>query len=433
VTVVRKLAVFGTGAAGAVPGAGPWLARRALPLLATVGLLLIGMSSTIWWGPAMIGKTAWSLPLDLWGTLEAAHRLLHLHPGGLYTHPTGLITLPGAAVILLPLVAVVDVTGLSLALQSAAHPQPAVWLLAGPYAIALSAVVLFAADAIAEHLGLDQRRRAALAIAEAVALWSVSVRWGHPEDAVSVGLFLYAILALARSRHWGAAWLAGAAIAIQPLVLLAVPVVVMAIPLRRVPGFLIRAAAPAAVALATAAAANWNATYAAVTSQPNSPTINHPTPWESLAPHLSGGVVAAGPARILAILVACGCGAVAGRRWHAARTADWDHETLIEVLWWSALALALRCVFEPVVVAYYLWPAVAVALIAAARTWSRLIPAALAATALTFTSQIAWHSVWAWWAPMMALLALTLAFARFPLPWRWPGHRGEPPPATRAA
>jgi hypothetical protein len=429
VTVVRKLAVFGTGAAGAAP----WLARRVLPLLATAGLLLIGMCSTIWWGPAMIGKTAWSLPLDLWGTMEAAHRLLHLHAGGLYTQPTNLITLPGAVVILLPLAAVIDITGISLALQSAADPQPAAWLLAGPYMIALSAVVLFAADAIAEHLGLDRRRRAALATAEAVALWSVSVRWGHPEDAVSVGLFLYAILALAGSRRRRAGWLAGVAIAIQPLVLLAVPVVAMTIPLRRAPGFLIRAAAPAAVALAAAAAANWNATYAAVTSQPNSPTINHPTPWESLAPHLSGGVVAAGPARILAILVACGCGAVAGRQWHAARFADWDHETLIEVLWWSAVALALRCAFEPVVAAYYLWPAVAVALIAAARTWSRLIPAALAATAVTFVSQIAWHGVWSWWAPMMALLALTLAFARFPLPRRRAGDRGESQPAPRAA
>jgi hypothetical protein len=413
VTVVRKLAVLGTGAAGAAPG--PWLARRLLPLLATAGLLIIGMSSTIWWGPAMIGKTAWSLPLDLWGTLEAAHRLLHLHPAGLYTQPTGLIALPGAVVILLPLAALVDGTGLSLALQSAANPHPAVWLLAGPYVIALSAVVLFAADAIAEHLGLDRLRRAALVTAEAVALWSVSVRWGHPEDAVSVGLFLYAILALARSRSRRAAWLTGAAIAIQPLVLLALPVVAMTLPLRRVPGFLIRAATPAAVALAVAAVANWNATYAAVTSQPNSPTINHPTPWESLAPHLHGGAVAAGPARILAILVACGCAVVAGRRWRAARTGDWDHETLIEALWWSAVVLALRCVFEPVVVAYYLWPAIAVALIAAARSWSRLIPAALAATALTFVSQIAWHGVWAWWVPMMALLALTLAFARFPL------------------
>jgi hypothetical protein len=133
---------------------------------------------------------------------------------------------------------------------------------------------------------------------------------------------------------------------------------------------------------------------------------------------MADGVIAAGPARIVAILVACGCAVAAGRRWHAARGTEWDAGTLRDVLWWAAFALALRCVFEPVIVAYYLWPAVAVALVAAARTWSRLIPASLAATALTFASQIAWHGVWTWWAPMMVLLALTLAFARFPLPWR---------------
>ena len=53
-----------------------------------------------------------------------------------------------------------------------------------------------AADAIAERLGADRAKRAVLALASAVALWSVSVRWGHPEDAVAVGLLLYAILAL---------------------------------------------------------------------------------------------------------------------------------------------------------------------------------------------------------------------------------------------
>jgi len=426
VTVVRKLAVLGTGTAGADPGPAPWLARRLFPLLATAGLLLVGMSSTVWWGPAMIGKTAWSLPLDLWGTMAAAHRLLHLHLGGLYTQPTGLITLPGAAVILLPLVAVIDAAGLSLAVQSAHNPQPVAWLLAGPYEVALSAVVLFAADAIAEHLGVDRARRAVLAAAGAVALWSVSVRWGHPEDAMSVGLFLYALLALARSRPHRAAWLAGAAIAIQPLVLLALPVAAMTIPARRLPGFVIRAATPAAVALAAAAAANWNATYAAVTSQPNSPKINHPTPWVALAPHMSGGVVAAGPARVVAILVACGCAVAAGRRWHAARTAAWDRDTFTAVLWWAAVALALRCVFEPVIVAYYLWPPVAVALIAASASWSRLIPAALAATALTSASQLAWHGIWTWWAPMIALLALTIFFARFPLPRRKPAVGGSP-------
>ena len=249
------------------------------------------------------------------------------------------------------------------------------------------------------------------------------MRWGHPEDAVAVGLFLYAILALAKDRPHLSAWLAGAAIVIQPLVLLALPVLAMAMPPRRLAGFLARAAAPAAVALGAAAAANWDATYAAVTSQPNFPAINHPTPWAALSPHMADGVIAAGPARIVAILVACGCAVVAGRRWHAARGTEWDAGTLRDVLWWAAVALALRCVFEPVIVAYYLWPALAVALIVASETWSRLIPASLAAAALTGVSQIASHGVWTWWAPMTALLALTLALARFPLRWR----RAAPP------
>ena len=189
-------------------------------------------------------------------------------------------------------------------------------------------------------------------------------------------------------------------------------------PRRRYPWPLIVIAAPAAVAVGAAAAANWDATYAAVTSQPNFPEINHPTPWASLSPHMADGVIAAGPARIVAILVACGCAVAAGRRWRAARGTEWDAGTLRDVLWWAAFALALRCAFEPVVVAYYLWPALAVALVVASETWSRLIAAGIVATVLTFVSQASWHGVWIWWAPMMALLALTLLLARVPLPWR---------------
>jgi hypothetical protein len=419
VTVVRKLAVLGAGTARAGPGpAAPWPARRLFPLIATAGLVVIGMLSTTWWGPGMAGKTAWALPDDLWGTLAAADRLLHLHLGGLYTQPTGLITLPGAAVILLPVVAVADWAGIPVAIQSAHNPQPLVWLLAGPYEVILSSVTLFAADAIAEHLGTPWFRRATLTLAEVATLWSVSVRWGHPEDAMAVGLFLYAILALARNRPRRSAWLTGAAIVIQPLVLLALPVLAMAMPVRRLPAFLARAAAPAAVALGAAAVANWNATYAAVTRQPNFPEINHPTPWAALSPHMGDGVIAAGPARIVAILVACACAVAAGRRWSAARGTEWDSGMLRDVLWWTAFALALRCAFEPVVVAYYLWPALAVALVVASESWSRLLPAGIVAAVLTGVSQTTWHGIWTWWAPMMFLLALTLLFARFPLPWR---------------
>ena len=406
----------------------PWLLRRLFPLLATVIMIIIGMAGTIW-GPRFYGKTAWALPDDLWGTMIAAQRLAHLDLGGLYTPPTELVSLPGAAIILIPVVAIIDLAGLHLGLPQAHGAHPATWLLAGPYEIAISAVALFAADAIAERLGATRPKRFLLAAASATALWSVTARWGHPEDAVATGLLIYAILALSGSRTSLAAWLAGAAVAVQPLVLLAFPVLLTAVGLRRLPGFFARAAVPGVLLLLAAAAANWTATIHAVTSQPNSPRIDHPTPWIYLAPHLAGDEVAAGPGRILALVVASGCGLVASRRWRTghltagtgaagatgatgAGATRWSPELLTELLWWTAVALALRSAFEPVMVAYYLWPPLAVALIAASSHWARLIPTGCAVVVLTFFSQIQWRNPWAWWTPMIAILALTLLLAR---------------------
>ena len=394
----------------------PWLARRLFPLLATAVLIAIAMASTTWWGPLITGAHHWPLPDDLWATLAGAQRLLHLNIAGLYAPSTGLVSFPGAAVILVPVTAVMDAAGISLRVPGPHYLHPAAWLVAGPYQIAVSAVALFAADAIAERQGAGRPKRALLAAASATTLWCVSVHWGHPEDAVAVGLLLYGILALSQAALARSAWLIGAAVAVQPLVLIALPVLLMIIEPRRLAGFLARAAAPSVALLAAAAAANWSATVHAVTSQPNWPTIDHPTPWTSIAPRLGHGAVAAGPGRLLAIVVACGCAIIVGQRWRAARhAASWSPQALEEVLWWTALVLALRSVFESVMVAYYLWPVLAVALIAAVRSWPRLIATSAAAVTITFVSQVSWHGPWAWWASMVAGLGLTLFFARLPL------------------
>ena len=407
------------------PGA-PWPLRRMFPLLATVVLIVIGMAGTIW-GPRYYGRTAWALPDDLWGTLIAAQRLLHLKLAALYTTPTQLVSLPGTAIICVPAVALIEVAGIPLRAPGAIGAHPAAWLLAGPYQVAISAVVLFAADAIAERLRVPRLRRLLLAVAGATALWSVTIRWGHPEDAVATGLLLYAVLALSGGRASRAAWLAGAAVAVQPLVLLALPVLLTVVGPPRWPGFLTRAAAPSVLLLAVAASANWPATIHAVTSQPNSPLIDHPTPWIYLAPHLAGGQVAAGPARILALVAACGCGLLAGRSWRtggrSALLPALRPALLPDLLWWTAVALALRSAFEPVMVAYYLWPPLAVALVTASRSWPRLLGAGITATVLTFFSQVQWHNPWSWWTPMIMVLGLTLFFARGPRVSRGPGPR----------
>jgi hypothetical protein len=309
------------------PPSGPvrvrWVRRRAFPLIASAGLLAVGMFTTTW-GPTLVGRPEWALPYDLWGTLIATTRLLHGNIGGIYAPGTGLISLPGAAVILLPCAALIAALGLSLAIPGAQNLHPAVWLVAGPYEIALCCITLFAADALAEQLGVPFWKRGLLAAASAGALWSVSARWGHPEDAVAVGLLLYAVMAQSRARLGLAGWLAGLAVCVQPLVLLALPVLLAVLPWRRMISFVVRAALPSVALLGAAAVANWHDTYSSVTSQPDSPIINHPTAWTSLAPQLAGQNVAAGPFRLATIVLACLCALTIRRRWQARSGPDGD-------------------------------------------------------------------------------------------------------------
>jgi hypothetical protein len=412
--------------------------RRMFPLIASAGLIAVGMFTTTW-GTALIGHPEWALPYDLWGTLIATTRLAHGNIGGLYAPPTGLISLPGAAVILLPCAALISALGLSLAIPGPANLHPAVWLLAGPYEIAIGCLPLFAADALAERLGVPRWPRALLAVAGAAILWSVGARWGHPEDAVAVGLLLYAVLAQANGRTAVAGWLAGAAVCVQPVVLLALPVMLALLPWRRMVPFLLRAAIPSVATLGATAIANWHDTYQSVTSQPNSPVVNHPTIWTSLAPHMADTNVAAGPFRLATIALACLCALLIRRRWVAQLAGAANHEIsgmserggarpsggdqawptslLADVLWWVAFALALRSFFEPVMVSYYPWPPMAVALIPAATLgWRRVLAVGLLAGGLTAAAQGPSHAVWIWWAPIVAGLIVLLAIS-----WPRPG------------
>ena len=257
--------------------------------------------------------------------------------------------------------------------------------------------------------------RGLLAVAGAGVLWSVCARWGHPEDAVAVGLLLYAVLAQGSGRTARAGWLAGAAVCVQPLVLLALPIMLALLPWRRMAPFLVRAAVPSVLLVGAAAIANWHDTYQSVTSQPDSPVINHPTIWTSLAPQIANHNVAAGPFRLATIVLACLCALAIRRRWAGQVNHEglgWPKQLLASALWWIAFALALRSFFEPVMVSYYPWPPIAVVLIPAATLgWRRLLAAGLLAGGLTGAAQGPSHDYWIWWAPIVAGLIVLLAMS----------------------
>ncbi len=117
--------------------------------------------------------------------------------------------------------------------------------------------------------------------------------------------------------------------------------------------------------------------------------------------------------------------------------------SLRDLLWWTAAALALRSVFEPVMVAFYLWPGLAVALIASTWSWRALLTTSAVAVGVSFGAQSDWRSPWGWWGLMVAGLGLTLLLAGVPSGrpvrpgWRrsqaWPGARPAPAPRMRGA
>jgi hypothetical protein len=136
----------------------------------------------------------------------------------------------------------------------------------------------------------------------------------------------------------------------------------------------------------------------------------HQTPWTFLAPKLGGhgatATVGTGPLRILGIGLAVGLG------WWAVR---WRERP--EMLVWAvALALALRIYTESVLTSYYMWPALAVALVIASRASTRRFGVAIGVVIAT-TVVAQWHlDVYPWWLLQVAGISGVLILAWSPEP-----------------
>lgn len=378
------------------------LRRRAWPLVVTVAFVVTGMAYSLFWAPVVRHHPYWITPGDLWGTYRSAHFVGWGDLGGVYGAGTALVTFPGILLLLAPLAMLTGAFGLTEAFpRFVLHPTA--WLALGPATFLLSALALFACDALAERLGVPRGRRVVLCVAEAVALWNVAVIWGHPEDAVAVGLAIYALVFALDGRWTGAGWILGAALAVQPLVILMFPVVLALAGRGRIVGLAARGFLPGVALVLTPLLSQFSATTHALLDQPNYPGVDHATPWTALAPVLGGSgrdlAVAAGPGRIVALVLACGLGWWA-RRWR-------ERPDLI--VWAAAAALALRCFTESVMVAFYIWPVLAIGLVVAARAGRlRFASGMVVSVGLTVVAQ--WRlGEFPWWSVMTTGLLVLLA------------------------
>lgn len=366
------------------------------------------------WGPTAQHLPIWETPGDLWDTYAAVNALVHGQFGAIYAPINAFYAFPGILLVFAPVAALSNALGLSADVfpsHGFAHPQA--FLLLGPYEVLLSLIALFACDALAERLGVDWRRRGVLALAEGAVLFNISVLWGHPEDAVAIGLAIYSLVAAIDGHFPRAGWLLGVAVAAQPLVVVALPILLVLGGRKQAPGLIVRGALPAVILAIAPLVSNAHATLHAQLDQPFTyPRIftNHATPWTFLAPKLGGSGINAmfggGPVRTFSLLLACAVGLWA-LRWR-------DRPEML--IWAFALALALRCYTESVMTDYYLWPVLAVALVVAARcSNARFAITIIAAIVTTVTAQ--WHYSWLpWWLLDMGGITVVLAAAARPAP-----------------
>jgi len=421
------------------------LRRRAGPIVAAGVYLGLGLAYVFRWGSVVRHTPSeWISPDDLSETFRASVALAHGHINAIYQASSRFVEFPGILILLVPFAALygsmhttfieifdhhrlvttpqglvakthtiwdagITASGAHNAVLYAVQPQ---WFAAlFPYVVIVSCVALFAVDALAERLGVPARRRALLCVAQVVVLWPTVVFYGHPEDPVAVGLALYALIFAFDGRWTGAGWLFGAAMAFQPLVIVVFPILVMMAGRRRAAAFSVRSGLPLVALTVPSLATNLHTTVHDLVSQPAFPDVpgTRQTPWTAIAPSLGGSgtntKIGGGPVRV-ATLVLAGLLGWWARRWR---------DRPVMLVWAAALALALRSYTESVMTPYYMWPALAVALVVAGRASTRRFGLAVAlAVAVTVTAQ--WYlSVLAWWGTDVGGVTALLVVAAFPV------------------
>jgi hypothetical protein len=405
------------------------LAHRKWPLLMTVVFVAAGMGFMFGWLPIFRHQTGWDTGGDLWGIWRAAHYIGWGFLGGVYDPSTGVNSLPGIEVVLAPFAMVSGHLRLTESFPPYMTAHPTAALLLEPIELLLASTVLFAVDALAEQLRVGKGRRISLCIVATVIAWPTVAIWGHAEVCLALTFAIYALIAALNGKWKACGWLFGFALLMQPLVVMMLPLVVAMSPTGQRVMVALRAIVLSAVLAGVAFTSDAADTYRSLVQQPTPPLINHATPWVSLAPRVtnpfSGAssytsltyragkfvqddmhakaraviLVSGGAGRAVEVILAALVGLYV---WRRPQPPD-------RLIWLAAALLGMRCMFEAVMVPYYLGPPLLLALaIASYQGGKRFWAACVIALEITV---FAYHNLspWAWWLPVVVGMAAVLA------------------------
>ncbi len=401
-----------------------WVDARSAPVTVTVLLVAAALLYTLLWAEAA-HHHHWHQYSDLWNSAGLSLHIGHGQFSQVYAPPSQLDSPPGFEFLLAPLMVVGhDVFGLAVwAGEGSSEPFSLVLAIA---ATLVASTVLFALDAVARAWDLPDSRRLALSVVAGLGVVSAAAFWGHPEDCLALALVVWAALAVDHDGPSGlrrAAWLLGAAIACQPLALLAVAPVLARFAWRELRGAAWRLALPTAVVLVPELLASPARTLHAVVDQPYNPLGESRTPLAHFARALGNHMYSGGTLRLVATVAAIAIGYVVCRR-------RFDLPTVLLVM---AFAFTLRVVLETELLGFYFFPVVALALVLTLRrSWALFWACAAASVVcLVLGNQKVQHITYWWPAITVTTVAMMgLAWSA----WRSGAATEEPgqPPPLRA-
>ena len=263
---------------------------RKWPLAVIAVMLAAGAAFMFGWIPVVYHRSAWDTGRDLWGIFRAAHYVAWDDLGGVYTPGTGMVTLPGIAVLLAPVAMIGARFHLLESYAPFYFPHPTVALILQPVELLLAGTVVFAADALADRLGVDRRRRIAVCALVGLVAWPVAAVWSHAEDVLAMTFAMYALDSAIAGKWRRCGWLLGFGIVMQPLVALLLPLLLGFAPSGKRALLGTRALVLSVIFVGVAFAGNPSGTYLSLVRQPTPPSVNHATPWsKSCSDGVGGG------------------------------------------------------------------------------------------------------------------------------------------------
>lgn len=373
-------------------------------VVGAAAVVVMALFSFLW--VPLHGASGWLVPGDSWFGVYSAGLVAHGQVDQLYAGGKALESFPGWEYLLSPAVGFLAVVGLHLPLHVFSEDHPVMWPALAPLFWLSVVFVMVAVDGLVEKLEMAVSARVGVCLAAAALSFQAVALWGHPEDLIALSLVLFAMVESDRARvSW---WLLGCAVLVQPLALLAVPVVAWGEVWRGWRDLVDsawRIALPSVVLVVPALLLAGATGVSRWVGQGNFTAIDHVTPWARFAPSMGHQLVAEGPGRSAALAVAVVVGLAVRLSYQSTRP------KLELMLWAVGVCFAVRCAVEAVMDPFYVVPALVCLTVAGLLRWRRadinvavIVVAAGSCTVAAFVVGPAWSYYIGYMVPLVVLV-----------------------------